>query len=207
MLGQHAGELGAAAGDDVDGAGRHVGIFDDLVEVGGEQRISCRRHRDHRVAHGQRRRDQRDQAEQRRIVGRDDADHADRLVQRQRHGAGRRLVDAALELVGHAGIVEQPLDRQRRPRRARPWRVAPVSCAEPRGKLVGAAGQVFGQDNRAPGCGCRRSPRPRPCRRARPRRRRECPCGCRGRLRRQACPCGRARRANSCRPAAPACRR
>jgi hypothetical protein len=40
----------------------------------------------------------------------DDTDDADRFVQRQRDGAGWRIMHAAFEFVGHAGVVKQPLD-------------------------------------------------------------------------------------------------
>ena len=65
-------------------------------------------------------------------------------MQRQRHGARRRLVDAALELVGHAGKAEQPLDRQV-DLVARGLRRGAGQRGQTRGKLVGADRQVLGQ--------------------------------------------------------------
>ena len=85
---------------------RHVGGVEHLVEVGGRERPALARAPRRRVLpmrDGGRH--QRDEAEQRRLVGADDAHHADRLVHRERDVAERR--------------VRAPRRRTCRPRRRR----------------------------------------------------------------------------------------
>ena len=94
-----------------------------------------------------------------------------------------------------ASVTARPAADARGPRTCRPCRhrrnsaldrrldlcrgaasaVAPVSVGERAANSSARPREVFGEDSRAPGCGCRRSPPARPCRRARPRPRRGCP--------------------------------
>ena len=106
------------AGDDVDDAGRHVRRVEQRIEVGRAQRMPRRRNGDHGIAHRDRRQDQRDEAEQRRLVRADDAHHAPRLVHRQRDEARLRRVHRAVVLVGEARVDRRRAGPQPRPRRA-----------------------------------------------------------------------------------------
>ena len=55
----------SVAGDDVDDAGRHVGRFENAIEIRRGERMRLRRNDDDGVAGRDRRRDERDEAEQR----------------------------------------------------------------------------------------------------------------------------------------------
>ena len=105
-----------------------------------------------------------------------DADHADRLVHRQRDAAQRHLMHLAVVLVGPRAVREQPLARTPRlpPRRRRP-----VSALDARANSSRARREILGdvvEDLRA-SCGrspCSSPPTPR----APPRPRCGCPSDC-----------------------------
>ena len=164
-------KLGAAAGQQVDDAARDVGDAEHLgeVEAGaaaatrtGSRRRCCRppgpvrARRRARAAPG--------------CVGRNDADDASRLRQRERQERRRHRVDPAehrLELVGPAGVVDEHVDRgidlpRRRVTAAQLLRVAtraprPLGTGSGRGctRCARPTGQPLG--------GPRRPRRERPC--------------------------------------------
>ena len=69
----------AVAGEDVDDAAGHVARRDRLGELDRRERMRLRRDRDDGVAADERRHEARDEAEQRRLVRREDGDDAGRL--------------------------------------------------------------------------------------------------------------------------------
>ena len=168
-------------------AGGHVGGFEHLVEVGGGERVALGGDGDDGVAHGDGRRDQRDEAEQRRLVRAGDADR--RRSARgtaKRDAAQRRGLHRAVVLVGPGGVGEQPLDGERRlplaprTRSRRSGRAggAPNSSRGPRGSRRcsrGSAPRMWPVDFAQPAAPC-----------GPPRRRCGCPCGCPRRPRRAA---------------------
>ena len=192
VAGQDRHELGLAPGQDVDDAARHVGGGEHLGQrhrrqrprLGGEQRRPrCR------VTSGGASR--LTEPEQRRRLGRDDADDAGRLGDREvevrRRDRVRRAEDLG-DLVGPAGVPDPAVDgavddlagacRRAAPRRPRPRR------------RTGRAGPPSARRRgRGPGRGSSRSwpaqPGRTPC--ARPGRRRAGPCATRGRRWRAAC--------------------
>ena len=66
-----------------------------------------RRDRDHRVAGGERRGDERHKAKQRRLLGAGDPQDANRLVHGECHAADRDMVHGAVVLVRPRGIAEE----------------------------------------------------------------------------------------------------
>ena len=101
------------AGDDVDHAGGHVRRLEHAVEVGRRERIRLRRNRRRSCC---RSRSPARRARSCRAAGASsgarDADHADRLVHRDRDAANRHAVHRAVVLVGPRGVGEQPRDRR-----------------------------------------------------------------------------------------------
>jgi predicted small secreted protein len=95
----------AGAGDDVDDAGRQVGLLADLGEEQRGQRRGLGRLEDHGVAAGQRRGDL-PREHQQREVPRDD-------LAATPSGRGSGPVTGVPELVGPAGVVEEVRRRQR----------------------------------------------------------------------------------------------
>ena len=106
MLGQRLRKLVALAGDDVDNTAGNIRRIKHLIEISRRQRLMRRRHSHHAVAHGNRRYHQRDKAQQRHLVGADEAHDAPGLVHGERHVAGFGGVDAAIIFVCLGGIPE-----------------------------------------------------------------------------------------------------
>ena len=139
MVGERRHEVGAAAGHDVDDAGRHVGGLEHLIEVGGDQRRARRAPRPRGCPWRSPARPARRRPSERRRVGADDADDAAGLVHRERHAADRDRMHRAVVLVGPGG------DRRRArsiaastsaPAASAP---TPASAAMRRGELVARA--------------------------------------------------------------------
>ena len=161
---------------------------------------------DHAVAHRDRRQDERDEADQRRLVGADDSHHAPRLVHRQRDEARLGRVHRAVVLVGEARVIEGAphggLDFGARLARRRAG-----LGDEPLGEFLGARFEVLGEIVEHLGAVVRR-------RRAPARRLARRLDGvahvlavARARRGRRLCPRDRAPRSSSRSRAAPACRR
>ena len=110
MRGEHRRELVARAGDEVDDARRNVRGLHHLGPVRDNPRQMLRRHEHDTVAHRDGRREQRDHSQQRPVVGRDLADHADRFVQRHHHHIAGWLMDTAFEFVGCGGEGKEAFD-------------------------------------------------------------------------------------------------
>ena len=110
MLGERFGQLGGASADDVDNSAGKIGSIEDLIEVRRDERIDLAGYRDHRIAHGDSRKNEREEAEQRRFTGADDGDGADRLVHGGADVAAGRVVDQAVELIGPGGVGEDALN-------------------------------------------------------------------------------------------------
>ena len=161
---------------------------------------------DHAVSHRDRRQHERNEADQRRLVGADDPHHAPRLVHRQRDEARLGRVHRAVVLVGEASVVERAphggLDFGARLARSGAGLGDAAARRIPRRAIRGSR-----RDSRAPGRGCAPSPRPSSPPSPPPRPRCARPCGCRARRGRRLCLQGRAPRRCSRSPAAPACRR
>src|SRR5689334_20359895 len=110
MLGEHLRQRRAYAGHDVHDASRNIRGFQHGVEVRRAQGVALGGNGDHGIAHRDGGRDERDKAEQRALVGADQAYDADWLVRRQRHAAHRRGMNRAVVLVGPGAVGEEPLD-------------------------------------------------------------------------------------------------
>ena len=182
-------ELGREAGQHVGDAAGQIRGREHLGERDGGQRPALRGHDDGGVAGAEHRREHADEAEQARLLRRQDGHHAGRLGQREVEVRPRDRVGGAghlRELVGPAGVPDDAVDRiadaaraPRPPSRPRPRR--------PRRRTARDDRRASRPRGRSPGRGCRPS-RPtspgRPC--APPRRRRARPCARPGRRARAA---------------------
>src|SRR5262249_36157986 len=110
VLSQGLQELGRIACDEIDRSTRQVAGIEDLVEVRSNQRISLRWNCDDRIAGSQHRHDQRQKAEQWRVMRTNDADRSKRLIHGQRDIAEWRVVNCAVELVRPCRVGENALD-------------------------------------------------------------------------------------------------
>ena len=141
VLGERLGERVRFAGDDVDDAGGDIRRVEHLIEVGrAASGWRGRGNGDDAIAHRDRRHDQRDEGEQRRLVRADDAHDAPRLVHRQRDEARARRVHGAVELVGLAGVdrtarrIDASTSASRRARGGAGHRAQPVGEFARRGR-------------------------------------------------------------------------
>ena len=106
-------QLGAVAGQYVDDPRGHIAGSKDLAQDRPRQRIGVARDGDDGVAGAHRRGQERDQRQQRALVGRDDRDHARGLGDREVVEGSRDGVVAAQDLrvlVGPAGVVDEAVD-------------------------------------------------------------------------------------------------
>ena len=121
----------------------------------------------------------RDQPEQRGLLRRQHGDHAGRLGRRQveeRPGHRVRVADHLGQLVGPAGVPDQPVDRGVERGRGLPRR-QPLGGRRARRRTAGGGPPSARRSGRSPGPGCTPCGRPsRRRRRGRPRRRRGRPC-------------------------------
>ncbi len=110
VFGENLQEFAGAAGDDVQGAAGKIAGFEDLIDVGGDERIRFGRNSDDGISGGEKRKDEREKAEERRLRRANDADGADGFIHGDGDVAERRVVDRAIEFVGPAGVREEALD-------------------------------------------------------------------------------------------------
>src|SRR6266852_5278225 len=77
VFGENFEEFGGVAGDDVQGAAGEIAGFEDLIDVGGDERIGFGRNSDNGISGGEKRKDEREKSEERRLRGANHAGGAD----------------------------------------------------------------------------------------------------------------------------------
>lgn len=109
MAGEGSGEVHRRAGDDVDDSGGHVRGVEDLVEVGGAQRVLAG-DEDHRVAHRDGGGHGGDEAEERGLIGAKRADDSGGFVHCKRNATDGDGFGGTVVFVGPGGVGEEALD-------------------------------------------------------------------------------------------------
>ena len=99
-----------AAGDDVYGACGKIAGFEELVEVGGDERVEFAGDGDDSVAHGKGGHGRGEETEERSFGGAEDADGADGFLHGQGDVAEWGVVDGAFVFVGPGGVCEGACD-------------------------------------------------------------------------------------------------
>ena len=152
-LASHGASSARWPGEQVDDASRDVARRDRLGQLDRRERLRLGGERDDGVAAGERRREPRDEAEQRRVVGRDDGDDAGRLRDREvevRPGDRVRRAEHLRELVGEARVPDPAVDRA--------LDLVLYRCRARR--TPGGAPPSSRRSGRAPARGCTPSPTP-----------------------------------------------
>ena len=153
VRGEDGAELGAIAGEEVDDAAGQIGRRDRLRELERRERRRLGRDDDGSVAAHDHRRDPRDEPFERRLLGCEHRDDAGRLRDGEvevRPGDRVRAAEHLRQLVGPAGVPDDPIDRA--------FDLAPTRARA--GEVRRRAPPSSRRADRAPGRGCTRRARP-----------------------------------------------
>ena len=101
MSGQLTAQFLLVTGDNVQHATGQVGGIEHLVQVRGQQGVTLRGHQHHPVAHGQRRHNRGQQADQARFLRCDNANDTQWLAHGQGYVTHGRSVHLAVVFIGH----------------------------------------------------------------------------------------------------------
>src|ERR1700730_5069402 len=110
VFGERFEKLRSVAGHNVDRAAGQIAGVEKLIKIARNQGISLRGNRDRRVAHRDHRHDQRQEPQQRRLIGTNDSNRANRFVHGDRDVAERGVVHRAVKLVCPGRIREDALN-------------------------------------------------------------------------------------------------